>query len=73
MGRMVGVKWLYSACGECEICLIRYCYCPHQKNSGSVSDGGFNGEQAEFVFRMFQGLSNVRGTDPPFVADLKLI
>ncbi len=37
MGKLVGVKWLFSACGECEICPIRYCHCPHQKNSGRVS------------------------------------
>ena len=37
LGKVVGVKWLYSACGECEICRVGYQYCPHQKNSGRVS------------------------------------
>lgn len=37
MGKLVGVKWVYSACGECETCKVRYVHCPHQNNSGRVS------------------------------------
>ncbi|KAL7916992.1 chaperonin 10-like protein [Trichoderma austrokoningii] len=40
-GKLVGVKWLYSACGECEICQVRYVHCPHQNNSGRNVPGTF--------------------------------
>jgi len=37
IGKRVGLKWLYSACGNCEVCQVRSVYCPQQKNSGRVS------------------------------------
>jgi len=45
-GDRVGIPWLYSACGECESCLIGWeTLCPHQQNCGYSIDGGY----AEYV------------------------
>jgi len=42
MGKTVGVKWVYSACGTCEICRVNQAYCPRQKNAGRVSGFRFS-------------------------------
>ncbi len=45
-GEIVGVPWLYSACGCCEFCLTGWeTLCFEQKNGGYSVDGGF----AEYV------------------------
>ena len=41
-GDMVGIPWLYSACGECEYCMTGWeTLCPNQKNGGYSVDGGY--------------------------------
>lgn len=37
----VGIKWQYSSCGECEICLVDETGCPNQDNSGRNVRGTF--------------------------------
>ncbi|RFU25928.1 hypothetical protein B7463_g10418, partial [Scytalidium lignicola] len=37
----VGVKWLYSACHDCEICSLDYTRCPKQSNTGRDVPGTF--------------------------------
>lgn len=37
----VGVKWLYSTCGACEICEVNPTACPNQHNSGRDRRGTF--------------------------------
>lgn len=45
-GDVVGVPWLYSACGYCEHCLTGWeTLCEEQQNGGYSVDGGF----AEYV------------------------
>ena len=39
--RRVGVKWIYSTCGECEICDTNSTACPYQHNSGRDVEGTF--------------------------------
>lgn len=42
IGDMVGVYWLYSACGHCKNCLAqKENYCPEFKATGWDEDGGF--------------------------------
>ncbi|KAH8812274.1 Zn-dependent alcohol dehydrogenase [Xylogone sp. PMI_703] len=41
MNSRVGVKWLYSACGACEICSVDCTRCPNQSNSGRDVPGTF--------------------------------
>lgn len=46
VGDIVGMPWLYSACGHCEYCITGWeTLCESQKNTGYAVDGGF----AEFV------------------------
>jgi propanol-preferring alcohol dehydrogenase len=45
-GDIVGVPWLYSACGCCEYCMTGWeTLCDHQQNGGYSVDGGY----AEYV------------------------
>jgi len=45
-GDIVGVPWLYSACGCCEYCITGWeTLCEHQQNGGYSVDGGY----AEYV------------------------
>lgn len=45
-GDIVGVPWLYSACGHCEHCITGWeTLCESQKNGGYSVDGGY----AEYV------------------------
>lgn len=45
-GDIVGVPWLYSACGCCEFCITGWeTLCEHQQNGGYSVDGGY----AEYV------------------------
>lgn len=45
-GDVVGVPWLYSACGCCDYCYTGWeTLCEHQQNGGYSVDGGF----AEYV------------------------
>jgi propanol-preferring alcohol dehydrogenase len=45
-GDVVGVPWLYSACGHCEHCMTGWeTLCESQKNGGYSVDGGY----AEYV------------------------
>lgn len=45
-GDIVGMPWLYSACGNCEYCITGWeTLCEKQKNTGYAVDGGF----AEYV------------------------
>ncbi|AYL95148.1 alcohol dehydrogenase AdhP [Mucilaginibacter celer] len=45
-GDIVGVPWLYSACGCCEFCITGWeTLCDNQRNGGYSVDGGF----AEYV------------------------
>lgn len=45
-GDIVGVPWLYSACGGCEYCITGWeTLCHEQKNGGYSVDGGY----AEYV------------------------
>jgi propanol-preferring alcohol dehydrogenase len=45
-GDIVGVPWLYSACGGCEFCITGWeTLCDSQQNGGYSVDGGF----AEYV------------------------
>ena len=39
--KRVGVKWVYSTCGKCEICLVNRTACPYQHNSGRDVPGSF--------------------------------
>lgn len=40
LGRRVGIKWLYSACGECSVCGKGFPNnCPRQKNTGKHVPG----------------------------------
>ncbi|OLN86100.1 Alcohol dehydrogenase 3, mitochondrial [Colletotrichum chlorophyti] len=40
LGRIVGVKWLYSACGACSVCLRGHANnCPNQLNTGKHRPG----------------------------------
>lgn len=42
IGDIVGIPWLYSACGECEYCLTgRETLCHDQLNAGYSVDGGY--------------------------------
>ncbi|KAJ5728765.1 Alcohol dehydrogenase 1 [Penicillium malachiteum] len=41
MGQMVGIRWLYSSCLECEICEINHTACPYQRNAGANVPGTF--------------------------------
>ncbi|KAJ5143756.1 uncharacterized protein N7515_002543 [Penicillium bovifimosum] len=41
MGTCVGIRWLYSSCGQCEICEINHTACPYQKNAGANVPGTF--------------------------------
>jgi alcohol dehydrogenase, propanol-preferring len=41
-GDRVGIPWLYSACGVCELCLTgRETLCPKQQNTGYSVNGGY--------------------------------
>lgn len=45
-GDIVGVPWLYSACGHCQHCITGWeTLCDHQKNTGYAVDGSY----AEYV------------------------
>lgn len=45
-GDVVGVPWLYSACGCCDYCITGWeTLCEHQQNGGYSVDGGY----AEYV------------------------
>ena len=39
--KRVGIKWIYSTCGSCEICFVNSTACPHQHNSGRDVPGTF--------------------------------
>ncbi|KZW99123.1 alcohol dehydrogenase [Pseudoalteromonas luteoviolacea] len=42
IGDNVGISWLHSACGHCELCLQgNENLCPSQQNSGYSVDGGY--------------------------------
>ncbi|QQK81419.1 alcohol dehydrogenase AdhP [Salicibibacter cibi] len=42
VGDRVGVPWLYSACGECEYCLVgKETLCPDRLYSGYLVDGAY--------------------------------
>ncbi|KAH6975211.1 chaperonin 10-like protein [Ilyonectria sp. MPI-CAGE-AT-0026] len=42
LGQRVGVKWVFSACGECSICLKGFTNnCPNQINTGRQVSGTF--------------------------------
>ncbi|MCL1973108.1 MAG: alcohol dehydrogenase AdhP [Endomicrobia bacterium] len=42
IGDIVGVPWLYSACGVCEYCVSGWeTLCVYQKNTGYSADGGY--------------------------------
>ena len=41
LGKRVGVKWLYNACGVCEICFVDETSCPYQNNTGRSVPGTF--------------------------------
>lgn len=63
MDSRVGVKWLYSACEECEICSLSYIRCPHQSNSGRDVPGTFQQyvvAPAKFVTKIPTQLSSER-------------
>ncbi|GAO45501.1 zinc-containing alcohol dehydrogenase [Flavihumibacter petaseus NBRC 106054] len=46
LGDIVGVPWLFSACGECEYCITGWeTLCESQQNGGYSVDGGY----AEYV------------------------
>lgn len=46
VGDIVGMPWLYTACGSCEYCITGWeTLCEKQKNTGYGVDGGF----AEYV------------------------
>lgn len=46
VGDIVGMPWLYSACGHCEYCITGWeTLCESQKNTGYAVDGSF----AEYV------------------------
>ncbi|KAL6832003.1 GroES-like protein [Trichoderma camerunense] len=67
MGKLVGVKWVYSACGECEICKVRYVHCPHQNNSGRNVPGTFQ----QYVVSPLKYTTIVpEGLEPEIVAPL---
>jgi alcohol dehydrogenase, propanol-preferring len=55
-GDLVGVPWLYSACGHCEYCLSAWeTVCPHAQFGGYTRNGGF----AEYLL-----------ADPDYVAHI---
>jgi propanol-preferring alcohol dehydrogenase len=55
-GDMVGVPWLYSACGHCEYCLSAWeTVCPEAQFGGYTRNGGF----AEYIL-----------ADPDYVAHI---
>jgi propanol-preferring alcohol dehydrogenase len=61
MNSRVGIKWLYSTCGECEICEVNPTACPHQHNSGRDVRGTFQQyivAPAKDVSRIPDGLSS---------------
>ncbi|CBX98662.1 hypothetical protein IAQ61_007719 [Plenodomus lingam] len=40
LGKRVGVKWLWSACGQCSVCKKGFInYCPRQRNTGRTDLG----------------------------------
>jgi len=41
LNKRVGIKWIYSYCGQCEICEADVTYCPNQHNSGRDVTGTF--------------------------------
>lgn len=57
----VGVKWLYSACLDCEVCNVNYVHCPNQSNSGRDVPGTFQQyvvAPARFVTRIPEELES---------------
>jgi propanol-preferring alcohol dehydrogenase len=61
LGARVGVKWLYSACLQCEVCEVNYVHCPNQSNSGRDVLGTFQQyvvAPARFVTRIPEGLES---------------
>ena len=38
-GKRVGIKWVYSTCGKCEVCAVDDTACPYQQNSGRDVSG----------------------------------
>ncbi|KAJ5671225.1 Alcohol dehydrogenase 1 [Penicillium longicatenatum] len=41
MGQVVGVRWLYSSCLQCEVCEVNHTACPKQRNAGANVPGTF--------------------------------
>ncbi|KAJ5547939.1 hypothetical protein N7513_005173 [Penicillium frequentans] len=41
VGQVVGIRWLYSSCLECEICGVNHTACPNQRNAGANVPGTF--------------------------------
>jgi propanol-preferring alcohol dehydrogenase len=56
-GDIVGVPWLYSACGYCEFCLTGWeTLCEAQQNGGYSVDGGY----AEYVVADARYVAHIR-------------
>lgn len=41
LGKRVGIKWVWSACLDCEICPVDFTACSNQHNSGRDIPGTF--------------------------------
>lgn len=56
-GDIVGVPWLYSACGNCEFCITGWeTLCEAQQNGGYSVDGGY----AEYVVADARYVAHIR-------------
>lgn len=55
IGKRVGIKWIYSSCGTCEICSVNPTACSNQRNPGRDVPGSFQ----QYVVSPIQHLTKI--------------